>query len=108
MRCVYLIGIAMALTACEAETHLQGQTIRRVSPDEATNCQFLGPVPGTVILGQTTAPNTTDALLKVQSDVVARGGNAFVLTYWDSNSDGATAQADAYFCPESGGPRDMT
>lgn len=98
MRCVYLTGIAMALAACDAEMLSQGQIIRPISAQAAAECQFLGPVPDSELFGRITAPDTTSALSQVQSGVLKLGGNAFVLTYWDSNSDGATAKADVYSC----------
>ena len=99
MRLIFVIGLAFALAACDAEQVDSEPPIRRISVDTAVDCKFLGPVPSRVSLGQTKETDPTTALLKVMSDVAVRGGNAFVLTYWDSNSDGATARADAYLCP---------
>ena len=99
MRLIIVVGLAFALAACDAEQAEREPPIRRISADTAVDCEFLGPVPGRVSLGQITETDPTTALLKLMSDVAVRGGNAFVLTYWDSTSDGATAKADAYLCP---------
>ncbi|SEW47142.1 protein of unknown function [Cognatiyoonia koreensis] len=99
MRKLILFTGLIAIAACSAEISPEAQLVRQVTPQMTEQCQFLGPVSGTELLGLTVADDANSALNKLRNETANRGGNAFVLSNTTSSLDGSIAQGDAYSCP---------
>ncbi len=89
---------SVLLAGCVTELTPEAQKVRQITLQMASNCEFLGPVSGTEVMGMTLADDANNSLNKLRNAVGSKGGNAFVLTTSTSTWDGANAQGDAYRC----------
>ncbi len=100
MKRICVCGIALTLSACVVQLTQAGSRVRRIQPDWATQCQFLGVVEGAFGNGASVSDDQLGAMNDLRNNVAAMGGNAYAITHGSSSVFQSVIQADAYRCPE--------
>jgi len=100
-----LMGVLVAvfLQACASVTELSsgGSRVRQISPEQKSECRFLGVVEASEGNGSDVQDDRRGAMNKIRNSVAASGGNGFVINDRSTSEVRTFIQVDAYACPVS-------